>query len=543
MGGQRLPVADAGDGDALGPPAREWRVRALAHPRPMHPSVAERLSRLAPDQRTAATAPDGPVLCVAPAGSGKTTTLVARVAWLVDRGEDPRAITVVAFNKRAAEELAERLDAALEPLGASATHDGGVRVRTFHALGREVLAEAGVDVSVLADRDAVVRGLWPDMPAADRGRLDLAFSRLKLDLRVAVEDVAADEAAGPVARAWVAYEGALRDSGALDFDDLVLRALRLLEADAAARGQWRARCGQLLVDEAQDLDRTQLDLALLLAAPADRLFLVGDDDQTLSRSGRDRATVSGARRMESPAIPRQREAVQKPLVGVPAPHRRPLGEGLALAGVAAAEPSDEAPRDVALAVGERREQDIHPGDGLGGDVEPPVAGAGRQRPRVEVDPAAELGRDQVGRAEVVAPKLVGVRPDHEAHARDHIAREGHVADPPREGAVDERGMAAVPVVDDRPVEGAVLEPGDPRALEPQPRPVEAAVAVQRRAAPPTPMLPSVSLAPLKSQRSNVHPSAKNPEISRPEKSTSTAVPARNGRAWSRGRSARPRAAR
>ena len=247
----------------------------------MHPSVAERLSRLAPDQRTAATAPDGPVLCVAPAGSGKTTTLVARVAWLVDRGEDPRAITVVAFNKRAAEELAERLDAALEPLGASATHDGGVRVRTFHALGREVLAEAGVDVSVLADRDAVVRGLWPDMPAADRGRLDLAFSRLKLDLRVAVEDVAADEAAGPVARAWVAYEGALRDSGALDFDDLVLRALRLLEADAAARGQWRARCGQLLVDEAQDLDRTQLDLALLLAAPADRLFLVGDDDQTV----------------------------------------------------------------------------------------------------------------------------------------------------------------------------------------------------------------------------------------------------------------------
>ena len=247
----------------------------------MHQSVAERLAKLAPDQRAAATADDGPVLCVAPAGSGKTTTLVARVAWLVDRGVAATAITVVAFNKRAAEELVDRLDAALEPLGARASGEGGVRVRTFHALGREVLAEAGVDVTALSDRDAVVRALWPEMPAADRGRLDLAFSRLKLDLRVSPDDVAEDEAAGPVARAWVAYERALRDDGALDFDDLVLRALRLLEDDAAALARWRGRCQQLLVDEAQDLDRTQLDLALLLAAPENRVFLVGDDDQTV----------------------------------------------------------------------------------------------------------------------------------------------------------------------------------------------------------------------------------------------------------------------
>ncbi len=77
------------------------------------------------------------------------------------------------------------------------------------------------------------------------------------------------------------YERALREDGALDFDDLVLRALRLLEADGAVLARWRARCAQLLVDEAQDLDRTQLDLALLLAAPANRVFLVGDDDQTV----------------------------------------------------------------------------------------------------------------------------------------------------------------------------------------------------------------------------------------------------------------------
>ena len=247
----------------------------------MHPSVAGRLAKLAPDQRAAATAPPGPVLVVAPAGSGKTTTLVTRVAWLVDGGADPRTVTVVAFNKRAAEELVERLDAALEPLGATASGEGGVRVRTFHALGREVLAEAGVDVAALADRDAVVRALWPEMPAADRGRLDLAFSRLKLDLRVSPDEVAADEAAGPVARAWVAYERALRDDGALDFDDFVLRALRLLESDAATLARWRRRCAELLVDEAQDLDRSQLDLAVLLAGERRNVTLVGDDDQTV----------------------------------------------------------------------------------------------------------------------------------------------------------------------------------------------------------------------------------------------------------------------
>src|SRR5688572_17709595 len=108
----------------------------------LHPSVLDRLARLAPDQRAAATAPPGPVLCVAPAGSGKTTTLVARVCWLVASGADPATITALTFNKRAADDLGERLGSALEPLGIS---DAAPRVRTFHALGREILAEAGVN--------------------------------------------------------------------------------------------------------------------------------------------------------------------------------------------------------------------------------------------------------------------------------------------------------------------------------------------------------------------------------------------------------------
>src|SRR5262245_43648350 len=176
----------------------------------MHQSVAARLERLAADQRAAATAPPGPVLCVAPAGSGKTTTLVARVAWLVDGGTDPGSVCVVAFNRRAAEELTARLDAALEPLDLAA---GSVRLRPFPALGREVLGEAGMAIEPLVERDALLRELFPEAGVADRGRLDLAFSRLKLDLRVTAQDVARDPAPGPVASAFVAYEGAIAELG------------------------------------------------------------------------------------------------------------------------------------------------------------------------------------------------------------------------------------------------------------------------------------------------------------------------------------------
>ncbi|HEX4897702.1 MAG TPA: ATP-dependent helicase [Candidatus Limnocylindrales bacterium] len=248
---------------------------------PASPAVAERLARLAPDQQAAATAPPGPVLCVAPAGSGKTTTLVARVAWLVDAGVDPGSIAAITFNRKAAEELSDRLRTALRPLAPDGAPELRVRVRTFHALGLEILRGAGQQVAPLLDRETVLRGALPDSSPVERRRLDTVISRLKLDLGVGADEVAADPEAGPVARAFVAYERALAEAGGLDFDDLVVRAIRLLETDAGALADWRARCAHLLVDEAQDLDRSQLRMALLLAAPANRIFLVGDDDQSI----------------------------------------------------------------------------------------------------------------------------------------------------------------------------------------------------------------------------------------------------------------------
>ncbi len=244
-----------------------------------HPSVGDRLARLAPDQRRAAVAPPGPVLCVAPAGSGKTTTLVARIAWLIDEGAAPESICAITFNKRAAEELRERAASALEPLGDGLA--GRVRIRTFHALGLEMLRAADETVEPLLDREEVLRAVRPDLPVAGRRQFDTILSRFKLDLDIDPAAIDADPEAGPVARTFAAYEAEIRRRGGLDFDDLVARALRLLEGNAAVLATWRDRCQHLLVDEAQDLDRAQLRLALLLAAPANRIFLVGDDDQSI----------------------------------------------------------------------------------------------------------------------------------------------------------------------------------------------------------------------------------------------------------------------
>jgi len=246
-------------------------------------ALARRLERLTPDQRAAATAEPGPILCVAPAGSGKTTTLIARVCWLIGSGRAaPEEVTAVTFNKRAADELAARLATALREIVDPAPT---VRIRTFHALAREILRDRGRPVEPLVDRFEVLRSVRPDADPAELGRLDTAISRLKLDLAVTAQQVAADPDAGPTARAFVDYERAVAATGGLDFDDLLVRVLDLLDADdppgRAALARWRERCGHLLVDEAQDLDRSQLRLALLLAAPANRVFLVGDDDQSI----------------------------------------------------------------------------------------------------------------------------------------------------------------------------------------------------------------------------------------------------------------------
>jgi len=236
--------------------------------------IATRLARLAPDQRAAATAPPGPVLCVAPAGSGKTTTVVARLAWRVAMGAEATSICALTFNRAAADELQERTDAALVELG---YEPGVARVRTFHALGREILSEAGIDVSRIVERAEVLAELaGAALSPTQLRHLDDAFTRLKLDPERGppAEDVETHAA-------FAAYQEQLRRDRSIDLDDLVALAGPALQSDAGLLERWRTRTAVLFVDEAQDLDKSQLDLALLLTGDGRDIFLVGDDDQTI----------------------------------------------------------------------------------------------------------------------------------------------------------------------------------------------------------------------------------------------------------------------
>ncbi len=238
--------------------------------------IAPILAALDDQQRAAATLPDGPAQIIAPAGSGKTTTMVARIAVLIARGIAPDRICVVTFNRDAAEDLGQRLR---RRLAHAIPEAAAVDVRTLHALARQVLLDAGEGGAVVADRLPLLRAARrrvlaaaPESAVSDPASLDTALSRWKIEGHDPIE---ADRLA------LDAYTDLLKLRGAVDFDDLVVRACSLLETDPAIRMRWQARFSHVCVDEFQDVDAAQLRLVRLLAAPEDNLFAVGDDDQTI----------------------------------------------------------------------------------------------------------------------------------------------------------------------------------------------------------------------------------------------------------------------
>ncbi len=233
------------------------------------------LSVLDPEQRAAATLPDGPAQIIAPAGSGKTTTMVARLAVLLGRGVAPERICVVTFNRDAAQDLSARVARRLGSQVPSAT---SIEIRTLHALARQVLLDIGEGRDLVADRMPLLRAARSQVAAAasddlpEVAQLDTWLSAGKVEGR----------SPPPEARAVLdAYAALLRARGAIDFDDMVARAADLLATNANLRGRWQGRFEHVCVDEFQDVDAAQLRLVKLLAAPEDNLFVVGDDDQTI----------------------------------------------------------------------------------------------------------------------------------------------------------------------------------------------------------------------------------------------------------------------
>ncbi len=234
------------------------------------------LGTLDAEQRAAAELPDGPAQIIAPAGSGKTTTMVARLAVLLSRGVAPDRICVVTFNRGAALDLAARVALRLGPQVPEAK---AIEIRTLHALARQVLLDAGEGANLLADRLPLLRAARRRHAAADASvllpeapRLDTWLSAWKVEGRSPPSE----------GRAILdTYADLLRARGAVDFDDLVVRAGELLQTDPHVRLRWQSRFSHVCVDEFQDVDAAQLRLVRLLAAPEDNLFVVGDDDQTI----------------------------------------------------------------------------------------------------------------------------------------------------------------------------------------------------------------------------------------------------------------------
>src|SRR5688500_17690126 len=145
------------------------------------------LGTLDAEQRAAATLPDGPAQIIAPAGSGNTTTMVARLAVLLSRGVEPSRICVVTFNRDAALDLGSRVAKRLGPQVPDAT---SIEIRTLHALARKVLLDAGVGSNILADRLPLLRAArrrhsatGGSIPLPEVGQLDTWLSASKVEGR------------------------------------------------------------------------------------------------------------------------------------------------------------------------------------------------------------------------------------------------------------------------------------------------------------------------------------------------------------------------
>jgi DNA helicase-2/ATP-dependent DNA helicase PcrA len=257
--------------DSAAPPRKPKRKKTPAQPKaaaPLLTPLDPATEGLTPEQREAVEHRGAPLLVRAGPGAGKTRVLVQRAAGLVEEGTPPERVLLITFTRKAAGEMAERL---------AGRHPGaaGVKVSTFHALGREILGEALGQPPLLLDQDqrgALIKGLaeilgWRPGPA------ELALTRLKQ----AVEPAPPPELK-PLYRA---YEAALAEQGVLDLDDLVPRAVAALRDAPGLAARWAGRFGHLLVDEYQDSNPAQVELLKALAAGGAAVAAIGDPDQAI----------------------------------------------------------------------------------------------------------------------------------------------------------------------------------------------------------------------------------------------------------------------
>ncbi|MYH63503.1 MAG: AAA family ATPase [Caldilineaceae bacterium SB0675_bin_29] len=243
---------------------------------------ADWFGQLNAEQQAAAAHTSTPLAIVAGPGTGKTRTLTVRIARLIEKmGVAPSSILAVTFTNRAAEEMRERLD---ELLGAE--RSARITVGTFHQLGASLLREFGAAIGVsynftiLADteRQTVLRRACPQLGARESRDALEAISARKSGATRANAYGEVQESESDI---WPSYQAALEEANALDFDDLILRAVQLLESDAAVLSTVQGRFGWISVDEYQDVNAAQHRLLSLLVEGGANLCVIGDPDQAI----------------------------------------------------------------------------------------------------------------------------------------------------------------------------------------------------------------------------------------------------------------------
>jgi len=255
--------------------------------------LVDKLNR---EQRAAVEASDGPVLILAGAGSGKTRVITYRIAYLIqEKGVAPDSILAVTFTNKASREMGERIDKLLErgslakPLIAT-FHSLCVRIlrRDIEALRvggegltkdfaiydendqqsivKQIMKRMGLDTKQLTPRTVLGKISWAKNHMIDPQEYYLGSS---------------DPGSERIAHIFEAYRKEMRKNNALDFDDLLLEAVRLLKSSSEVRERYQRRYKYLLVDEYQDTNRPQYELMKLLAGERHNVCAVGDEDQSI----------------------------------------------------------------------------------------------------------------------------------------------------------------------------------------------------------------------------------------------------------------------
>lgn len=246
----------------------------------------------APQQEAVLTI-NGPVLIVAGAGSGKTTTLTSRISYMISRKQiDPRRILLVTFTKKASTEMKERLNQL--PSGRLCS---SINVGTYHAICLQILREEGREFKVLSSdykRHLMFKLILRELKANDdytpEGVMHVISNWKNRLLRpIDIKKIAQDQNLSPsekemyelLYKAYKLYEEQKEKDNMYDFDDFLLETYYLFKYDEEALKRYQNRYEYVLCDEFQDVSFIQYEITRMLAAPHNNLCVVGDDGQTI----------------------------------------------------------------------------------------------------------------------------------------------------------------------------------------------------------------------------------------------------------------------